>query len=68
MIEIVFLISLPKYRFEIKINWSINLLILSYPSVLAYVLGAQKNISEDGSFEYPQHMIGPEKPLSRGLS
>ena len=27
--------------------------IFSYPSVLKYVLGAQK----DGSFEYPQHMF-----------
>ena len=39
---------------------SIKLLIVSYPSVLTYVSGAQKN-RLIGSFEYPQHMFWLKK-------
>ena len=32
--------------------------LFSYPAILRYVLGAQKNrLIETGSFEYPQHMF-----------
>ena len=34
---------------------SVKSRIFSNPSVLTFVLGAQKN--RDGSFEYPQHMF-----------
>ena len=34
------------------------MLIFSYPSVLTYVLGAQKNrLIWDGSYEHPKHMF-----------
>ena len=37
---------------------SVKLLIFSYPSVLTYILGAQKNrLNETDLFEYPQHMF-----------